>query len=102
MLRSRVILVCLAALAAGHLAAATSANVTIASNPPGLTFTVDGDGCSAGGYTSPRTLSWPAGGTCNVTFTSPQAAGAGTRYLFASWLDGPTANPRAFTVPSQP
>ena len=74
--------------------------ITIASNPPGLSFTVDGSGCSPGTYTAPATLTW-TGVVCTVTFVSPQSGTTGAQYLFNNWQDGPSSNPRTFVAPAQ-
>ena len=76
--------------------------VTIASNPPGQTFSVAGNGCRPGGYTTPQTLGWIPGSACTVTFLSPQASAIGARYFFSGWQDGGiTSNPRTITAAAQ-
>jgi hypothetical protein len=67
--------------------------VTITSNVP-ANFTVAGTGCAAGSYLTPMTLSWTPEANCTVTI-SPL-----TGYVFTSWSDGSTANPRTFVAPS--
>lgn len=56
--------------------------VTVATAPPSLAVSVDGQSLIA-----PQTFQWPAGGTHTIATPSPQGAGA-TRYLFTSWSDG--------------
>jgi len=75
--------------------------VTISSNVAGRAFTVFGNGCRPGGYTTPQALGWIPGSVCNVTFISPQSSQVGTRYGFDTWQDGVRFNPRIFTAPSQ-
>jgi hypothetical protein len=73
--------------------------ITIASNPPGASFSVAGSGCSPGTYTAPATLIWtPPALICTVTFASTQT---GTQYVLTNWQDGPTSNPRTFVSPAQ-
>jgi hypothetical protein len=77
--------------------------VTIASSPTGLSFSVSGTGCSpATGLTSPQTLSWAQGSSCVVTFTTPQAGSAGTQYVFSQWENGSTSASRTIPAPSSP
>ena len=60
-----------------------------------------GAGCSPGvAYTTPQTLSWVPGSNCTVEFVSPHSLTVGTRYVFSSWQDGETQNPRVFIAPS--
>jgi hypothetical protein len=72
--------------------------VTINSAPSGLAFTVTGDACQAGSYTTPQTLTWNS--SCAAGFTSPQTPGAGTQEVFTAWADGPTDAPRTFPTPT--
>src|ERR1019366_7742182 len=44
--------------------------------------------------------SWTIGAACQVTITSPQTGGVGTQFVFASWSDAGTANPRVFVAPA--
>jgi len=78
-----------------------SVTVTIAADAPLAAFTVTGSGCAAGGYVAPQTLYWTPGSNCTVTFVSPHSTDAGTRYVFAQWQDGASANPRVFVAPAQ-
>ena len=71
----------------------TPPQITITSNVATMSFTVTGTGCSPGGYITPSTLTWTAGASCTVT-VSPSG------YVFNSWNDGSTANPRTFVAPS--
>jgi len=68
--------------------------VTITSNVASMNFTVGGTGCLPGSYISPTTLAWTPGASCVVTLM-PE-----TGYVFTSWSDGSTANPRTFVAPS--
>ncbi len=74
--------------------------VTIASNPPGQSFTLAGPGCAAGSYTAPQTLSMTSGAACNASFQATAGLGTGAQLVFTNWADGPTSNPRAFTPSS--
>jgi hypothetical protein len=57
-------------------------SVTIASNPPGRTITVDGTA-----YTSAKAFNWATGSTHTVATDLVQGAGS-TRYMFSNWSDG--------------
>ena len=77
--------------------------ISLSSVPSSLNFSVSGTGCSAGNYNTGATganLSWTIGAACQVTITSPQTGGAGTQFVFASWSDAGTANPRVFVAPA--
>lgn len=71
-------------------------SLTIASNVSAQ-FTVSGAGCPAGTYTASTNVVWTNGAACNIAAPSPQG-GPDTRYIFASWGDGSTANPRSITA----
>src|SRR5215203_4141291 len=62
-------------------------------------LSVSGAGCPVGTYTTPATLAWANGGTCNVQAATPQG-GPDSRWVFSRWSDGSTANPRA--IPASP
>jgi hypothetical protein len=63
-------------------------NVTVTSNPPGLTIIVDGTVAAA-----PQTFAWTAGSSHTLSVSSPQG-GTGTRYVFSTWSDGgPQSHP---------
>jgi len=80
---------------------ASTVSVTIASSPTGLTFSSSGTGCAAGpSYTTPRTLTWTPSSSCTVTFASPQAGTAGTRYVFSQWENSSTNASRSISAPS--
>ena len=77
--------------------------VTIASAPAGRTVSVSGDGCQAGSYTAPQTLSWAPGSSCLVSFASPQSGTTGTQYVFNNWADDATAPAsRTLATPAAP
>jgi uncharacterized repeat protein (TIGR02543 family) len=57
-------------------------NITVNTNPPGRTFTVDGVQ-----YTNSQSFVWSATQTHELSTTSPQGDTA-TRYLWSSWSDG--------------
>jgi photosystem II stability/assembly factor-like uncharacterized protein len=56
--------------------------VTVSTNPAGRAFTVDGVE-----YTSAQTFQWEPSSPHTISTTSPQTAGVGTRYVWASWSD---------------
>ena len=57
--------------------------VTIQTNPVGLSFTVDGTV-----YSSTQTFSWIPGSSHTIATTSPQSGGSGIQYLWSSWSGG--------------
>ena len=60
---------------------------------------VSGTGFPTGTYSTPASVTWSNGTQCTVTATTPQG-GPDTRYKFASWTDGSSANPRTITAAS--
>jgi hypothetical protein len=69
--------------------------ITIQTSPSGLQFTVNGGPVQI----APQTLSLSQG-TYTIALAATQAGGAGTQYVFSSWSDGDSANPRTITVGS--
>ena len=69
-------------------------SITIQTTPPGLQFTVDG----GAPLTAPQTVPFAPGSQHNIAVAATQPGTAGTQYVFTSWSDGNTANPRAITV----
>ncbi|MDH4037393.1 MAG: YCF48-related protein [Candidatus Krumholzibacteria bacterium] len=61
----------------------SGASVTVGTDPPGRSFTVDGVG-----YTSTQTFLWEAGSPHTIATTPTQTQGAGTRHLWQGWSDG--------------
>ncbi|PYK79482.1 MAG: hypothetical protein DME38_06610, partial [Verrucomicrobia bacterium] len=57
--------------------------VTVQTNPIGLSFSVDGTS-----YTSAQTFSWQPGSSHTIATTSPQDGGTGVRYVWTSWSGG--------------
>jgi Divergent InlB B-repeat domain len=57
--------------------------VTVQTNPAGLTFTVDG-----GTYAAAQTFSWDPGSSHTIATTSPQSGGTGVRYVWKNWSGG--------------
>ena len=57
--------------------------VTVQTNPAGLSFTVDGTT-----YTSAQTFSWQPGSSHTIATTSPQSGGTGVRYVWMNWSGG--------------
>ena len=68
--------------------------ITIATSPSALQITVDG-----AGYPAPKTFGWQVGSEHTIGVSSPQSAGAGTRYLYDHWNDS-DAQTHTITVPS--
>ena len=67
-------------------------------NPAPASLTVTGSGCAAGTYsTATTTLVWTPGASCAVSVPATQVSGD-TRWVFARWSDGSTANPRSFST----
>ena len=58
--------------------------VTLTTNPPGLSITVDG-----AAYTSPQTFAWAPGSTHSIAAATQSTAN--TRYLFQNWSDAGAA-----------
>src|SRR5204862_521142 len=58
------------------------ARMTVTTNPPGLSITVDGLSLIA-----PQSFNWAPGSSHTIGATSPQGSG-GSREVFASWSDG--------------
>jgi hypothetical protein len=54
----------------------------VGTNINGPSFSVDGTN-----YTTPQTFAWISGSQHTIATTTPQNAGAGSRYGFASWSD---------------
>lgn len=67
---------------------------TIRTNPPGLTFSVNGVN-----YTAETTFQWTPGSTYTIAAPTPQPAGAGTQQVWTAWSDGGAAS-HAITAPS--
>jgi hypothetical protein len=74
-------------------------SATITSSPSGLSFTASGTGCVSGTYTTPVTLLWTPGSSCDLSVVSPQTV-SGIQYAFSQWQDGTTATTDAVTAPS--
>jgi hypothetical protein len=72
---------------------AGTVGVTIATNPAGLSITVD-----SAAITAPQTLQWTPGSQHTLSVTSPQGTG-GTQYLFGSWSDS-GAQTHTITAPA--
>jgi uncharacterized protein (TIGR03437 family) len=68
-------------------------SVTVATNPSGLQFNIDGSTATA-----PQTFQWQPGSSHTVGVLSPQGTGA-TQYLYTSWSDGGTQT-HSVTAPS--
>ncbi len=59
------------------------ANITVQTNPSGLSIVVDDTL-----YTSPKTFSWQTGSTHMIAVVDTQSGGVGTRYVWSNWNDG--------------
>ena len=57
--------------------------VTVQTNPAGLSFAVDGTP-----YTTAQTFSWVPGSSHTIATTSPQNGATGVRYAWSSWTGG--------------
>jgi cell division septation protein DedD len=57
--------------------------VTVQTNPTGLSFSVDGTP-----YAAAQTFSWQPGSSHTIATTSPQSGGTGVRYVWTSWSGG--------------
>jgi uncharacterized repeat protein (TIGR02543 family) len=75
---------------------ARTASVFIDSNVSSLQFTTSGTGCNPGTYTAPASFLWVEGTVC--TISTPAAQGGDVQWVFESWADGPTSNPRNITA----
>jgi Leucine-rich repeat (LRR) protein len=69
--------------------------VTIATNPSGRSYSVDGTV-----YSISNMFFWTIGSTHTLSVTTPQSGGSGTRYTFTGWSDGGAAS-HTITVTSQ-
>lgn len=59
--------------------------VTVQTNPVGLSFAVD-----TTTYTSAQTFSWQPGSSHTIATTSPQSGSTGVRYVWKNWSGGGT------------
>jgi hypothetical protein len=59
--------------------------VTVQTNPAGLSFSVDGTP-----YTAAQSFSWQPGSSHTIATTSPQTGGTGVQYLWTNWSGGGT------------
>ncbi len=57
--------------------------VTIDTNPPGSSFSVDGVR-----YDTTQTFSWLSGSKHTISTTSRQVGGEGRQYVWSNWSDG--------------
>lgn len=71
----------------GSLAVLPLIDITISSNPIGLSILVDGTG-----YPTPQTFKWNPGDAHQLNAPSPQSGGSGIRYIFDSWSNGGSQN----------
>jgi hypothetical protein len=72
----------------------TTVQITVETNPAGLSFTVD-----SVTYTSTQTLTWSVGSAHTISTTSPQAGAPGTQSVFNNWSDGGAIS-HSVTAPS--
>ena len=68
--------------------------VTVGTNPAGLSFTVD-----SVNYTSAQVFTWNVGSSHSVSTTTPQAGSPGTQFAFNNWSDGGAIS-HSVTAPS--
>jgi hypothetical protein len=66
--------------------------VTIAANPAGRSFTVDGQT-----FTNSTAFTWEFGSEHTIGVASPQTGSAGIQYVFRCWSDGGTQSHSAIT-----
>lgn len=62
---------------------ASLVNVTVDTDPQGLSFSVDGTP-----YTTTQVFSWIPGSEHSVETSTPQEGGTGERFVFSEWSDG--------------
>lgn len=74
-------------------------SATITSAPSGLAFSTSGAGCTPGTYTTPVTLIWTPGSTCQLS-VAPTETATGTEYTFTQWQDGTTGTTDSVTAPA--
>jgi hypothetical protein len=77
--------------------------VTITSDPPNISFTVEGNNCGVqqgATFPSPRTFIWNRTAKCRVRFMSPATVG-NTTYILDHWNDHSNANPKLFDPPAE-
>ncbi len=67
-------------------ASASTSSITVTTNPPGLTFMVDGVP-----YSTTMNFTWTVGSSHTIAVDTPQGTG-GVRYSFASWSDAGAAS----------
>ncbi|HYO62718.1 MAG TPA: S8 family serine peptidase [Pyrinomonadaceae bacterium] len=70
-------------LTAVYAAAPIQVQVSVQTNPAGLSFTVDGTT-----YVGSQTFTWAQGSSHTIGTTSPQGGGGGTQYVWSGWSDG--------------
>jgi hypothetical protein len=77
-------------------------DVVVTTVPSGLTVTTSGTGCAPSTFTTPSTLAWTPGNTCQLSVVSPQnpTTTPGTQYVFSQWQDGATTTTDTVTAPS--
>ncbi|MBL8232546.1 MAG: hypothetical protein JNL98_28875, partial [Bryobacterales bacterium] len=80
-------------LTANFTATSTNLSITIASQPSGLSITVDGTA-----YTTPQTFTWQSGSTHTLLAPSQQGS-TNTRHNFSNWSNGGSAS-QTITTPS--
>jgi Divergent InlB B-repeat domain len=82
--------------------ATPAGGVTITSSPSGLAFNSANAGCAPGSYTTPVTLLWTPGSTCQLSLSATQDVTASQEFTFNSWEDT-TVNPiRTVVAPAAP
>jgi len=73
--------------------------VTVDSSAQNLAFTISGDQCPAGTYTTPMYVTFTGSNTCTIAFNQKYAGPRGGRYVFGAWSDGVATNARPVTAP---
>ena len=82
------------ALNGGYISFVKTTPVTVATNPAGRSFNVDGTT-----YTSAQTFNWTPNSTHTIAVDDLQSGATGTRYDFAHWSDS-GAMSHTFTTPA--
>jgi sugar lactone lactonase YvrE len=80
----------------------TAGDVEVTTVPSGLTVTTSGTGCAPSTFTTPLTLAWTPGSTCQLSVTTPEspATTPGAQYVFSQWQDGATSTTDTVIAPS--
>ena len=80
----------------------SAGDVEVTTVPSGLAVTSAGSGCAPSTFSTPLTLAWTPGNTCQLSVTTPQTSAytPGTQYVFSQWQDGTTGTTDNVIAPS--